>query len=135
LGRGTLRAEERLYIDTWGLKATTTDLRYMLDIGRVLTVWPHARAHVQSGAEFWRRAYEVSRSDAGAIKIPGIRTGDRELGPLWTITGGGGASLQVSPRFKVGVQVDGLFTRYLDALYIEHRRGVFAALSVDAVLD
>ena len=28
----TLRASERLYIDTWGTKATTTDARYLYDI-------------------------------------------------------------------------------------------------------
>jgi hypothetical protein len=134
-GRGTLRAEERLYIDTWGLKASTTDLRYMLDIGRSITAWPHVRGHVQSGADFWRRAYEVSRSGDGALEMPEIRTGDRELGPLWTLTGGGGVSVKLGSRFKMDLQVDGIFTRYLDALYISRRRGLFTALSAQAVFD
>lgn len=134
-GRGTLRAEERLYIDTWGLKASTTDLRYMLDIGRYVTAWPHARGHVQSGADFWRRAYEVSRSGDGTPKLPELRTGDRELGPLWAFTGGGGVSVKLGARFKVDLQVDGIFTRYLDALYISSRQGLFTALSAQAVFD
>lgn len=133
--RRTLRAEERLYIDTWGLKASTTDLRYMFDIGRFVTAWPHVRGHIQSGADFWRRAYEVSRSGDGTPKIPEIRTGDRELGPLWTLTGGGGVSVKLSHRFRVDLQVDGIFTRYLDALYISRRQGLFTALSVQAVFD
>src|SRR5262249_25507247 len=30
----TLRVEERVYLDSWGLDASTTDLRWMFDVGR-----------------------------------------------------------------------------------------------------
>jgi hypothetical protein len=131
----TLRAEERVYADTWGLKASTTDLRYMHDIGRLVTLGPHLRAHAQSGADFWQRAYGAIRGPSGAISIPSIRTGDRELGPLFTFTGGGGISVRAGPRFTASLQVEGAFTRYFDALYLTQRRALFSALSVQAVFD
>jgi len=31
----TLRAEERLYIDSWGLKASTTDAQYLVEVHRL----------------------------------------------------------------------------------------------------
>ena len=32
----TFRAEERVYLDSWGLKASTTDLRYLLDLSKAV---------------------------------------------------------------------------------------------------
>src|SRR5262249_14352736 len=52
----TIRAEERFYIDSWGVKASTTDARYLHDITKNLRLWPHLRFHGQSGADFWRLA-------------------------------------------------------------------------------
>ncbi|MRG97015.1 DUF3570 domain-containing protein [Polyangium spumosum] len=131
----TLRLEERLYTDSWGLKASTTDARYMLDVGRRVTIWPHARVHVQSGATFWRRAYEVQGPEPGTLDVPVIRTGDRELGPLYTLTGGGGISVELSSRFLMSLQVDGTYTSFLDALYVSRRIGFFSALSAQASFE
>ena len=133
--RATLRLEERLYADSWGLKASTTDARYMLDIGRRVTLWPHARVHVQTGATFWRRAYEVQGPEPGILDVPVIRTGDRELGPLYTLTGGGGVSVQLSARYSMTLQVDGTYTSFLDALFVSRRIGFFSALSAQASFE
>src|SRR5262249_26496173 len=35
----TLRIEERVYTDNWGVKATTTDARYLHDLGERLRAW------------------------------------------------------------------------------------------------
>src|SRR5262249_54585436 len=53
----TLRAEERLYVDSWGLKATTTDLQYLVDAGERVRFWPAVRIHAQTSAAFWQLAY------------------------------------------------------------------------------
>ena len=82
-----------------------------------------------------RRAYAAIGANPGAIRPPEIRTGDRELGPLRTLTGGGGMSVLLDPRWTASLQVDGVFTNYLDALYLTHRRALLAALSVQAVYD
>ena len=81
----TLRVSERGYVDTWGLKATTTDARYLIDLGKRVEVGPHARVHAQSPVDFWQRAYTLR----SGLDFPAIRTGDRELGPLVNLTAGG----------------------------------------------
>lgn len=130
----TLRAEERVYVDTWGLKASTTDARWFFDVGRRFTLWPHARVHVQSSVDFWQRAY-VSGSATG-WDLPEFRTGDRELGPLWTMTGGGGAKAFLGPSshprtFALGLHFDAMFTSYLDDLYLTQRSAYLGALTFE----
>ncbi|MDC0747961.1 DUF3570 domain-containing protein [Polyangium mundeleinium] len=132
---GTLRVEERLYTDSWGMAASTTDARYSIDIGRYVTIWPRLRFHAQTGTVFWQRATEVAVAADGSITIPEIRTGDRELGPLWTLTGGGGVSVKLGARFTASLQVDGVFTHYLDALYLTRRNALFSALALQATFD
>ncbi len=136
----TLRFEERLYLDTWGLKASTSDLQYIFEVGSRLSLWPHVRVHVQSGADFWRRAYELIPAAGGALAAPEIRAGDRELGPLRTFTGGGGADLDLSERpgarrWVLGFKLDVVVTHYLDAIYLTRRNAFFPALTLDMSLD
>jgi hypothetical protein len=131
----TLRLDERAYADTWGLLATTTEFRYMLDLGRRVTLWPHLRFHYQNGVVFWQLAYQGAGSD-GSLGIPAIRTGDRELSPLYTGTGGFGVRFKlvddVRKPWSLVFEVDGSYTRYLDALYISERRALFSTLAIEA---
>jgi hypothetical protein len=53
----TLRADERIYVDSWGLKATTTDIKFAIDASKRVIFWPHIRAHYQTPVSFWKRAY------------------------------------------------------------------------------
>jgi hypothetical protein len=116
----TLRLEERLYTDTWNLRASTTDARVLIDRGERWQWRSHLRFHVQSPVSFWNRAYTLT--DAG---VPALRTGDRELGPLWSATGGAGLRWhrgKPSPDgYTVGADVDLTWTSFLDDLYIGHR--------------
>ncbi len=132
----TLRASERLYIDTWGTKATTTDARFMYDIIKELRVWPHARFHAQTAANFYELAYVVERT-ADGVKIPAIRTGDRELGPIIAVTGGGGIRWDFGPRRKLGLTFNGdvVYTRFLNHLFVKERVGLFGALGFDAEFE
>ena len=77
-----------MYDDSWGLIASSSDARWIFDLGRRFALWPHARFHVQNSVSFWQRAY-VS-GPAPGWNLPEYRTGDRELGPLWTTEGGFG---------------------------------------------
>ncbi|MDP9149105.1 MAG: DUF3570 domain-containing protein [Myxococcota bacterium] len=136
LAGSTLRVDERAYADTWGMLASTTDFRFLFDVGRRLTLWPHVRFHAQSQASFWERAYQVLPSTNGALGIPTLRTGDRELSPLLTGTGGGGARLKLVDDLRrpwsLVLEIDGSYTRYLDALYLTERGAVFSTLAVEA---
>lgn len=136
LGNATLRLEERLYIDSWGLKASSTDGRYMVDLSRHLRVWPHARLHAQSGTNFYQLAYSAILDPNGEIILPTYRTGDRELSPLFTATAGGGVRLGLGEpegNVKYGITFVGdvMYTRYLKALYVTTRTAVYGAVGFD----
>jgi hypothetical protein len=122
----TLRVEERGYTDSWGLRASTTDARYFIDLGRRVTVWPHGRFHVQNGVDFWKRAYTAT----SAHDLPALRTGDRELGPLFTVGGGGGLRVALGSAGALDdlvftTTLDGFYTSFADAIYVTER---FSAL-------
>ena len=118
------------------MKASTTDLHEFIDLGSRVIVWPHLRAHVQSGVVFWRRITEQLPNASGPAGIPTYRAGDRELGPLYTLTGGFGIKIRmnsdVHAPWMLNFQVDGIYTHYLDAIYISQRVAVFGALGVEA---
>jgi hypothetical protein len=126
----TLRADERLYIDSWGLKASTTDLRYLLDLNKSVRVGPHARFNIQGPVDFWQRAY-VAKETSEGTELPKYRAGDRELGPLFGVTLGGGARFALSDIFAVNVQVDGVYTQFLDHIYVYDRWGLFTATTLE----
>jgi hypothetical protein len=130
----TLRLEERLYTDSWGLHASSTDARLIVDLGERVDLGPHVRFHAQSPVVFWQRAYVAN---AATFDYPALRTGDRELGPLWNLTGG--ASLRVAvgaeahPRaWVLGLDANLTETRYLDDIFISSRLSAVSALSLEA---
>jgi hypothetical protein len=133
----TVRLEQRFYDDSWGLFGSTTDLRWIFDVGRRLSLWPHARFHGQNSVSFWQRAY-VSGAAPG-WNLPEFRTGDRELGPLWTATGGAGAKVYLGshaePRtWALGLQVDTMYTSFLDDLYLTSRTSILTSLTLEGEL-
>jgi hypothetical protein len=131
--RFTLRADQRAYMDSWGLLASTTDARVILNLHERLAVWPRVRFHAQNGASFWKRVYH-----AGPF-LPQYRAGDRELSPLATWTVGVGTDVGLSGplphselrepgAIALGFEIDFAETRYFDALYISRRRSLFSML-------
>lgn len=135
----TLRAEERVYVDSWGQPASTTDLRWAMDVSPRITLAPSLRFHVQGAASFWERAYAVGGTEARPV-LPNIRTGDRELGPLWAGTLGldvrfALTSLQALSRLALVMRVAGIHTTFLDALFIENRNAIFSALAFEGQFD
>ncbi len=133
----TVRLEERFYDDDWGLIASTTDGRWIFDLGKRFAVWPHVRLHVQKSVGFWERAYISGPGGANGdgFNLPLYRTGDRELGPLWTTEGGGGIrwylGADADPRsWTLGLSVDAMYSAYTDDLYITSRTGYLGALTL-----
>lgn len=131
----TLRVEERLYRDSWALTASSTDARYLIDVGRRWELGPHVRAHGQNGVRFWQRTYTLR----DGFNFPALRTGDRELGPLLALTLGLTVRFGVGPAddpnaWLLGLDLNATDTRYLDALYIRERLSALAVLSIEARL-
>jgi hypothetical protein len=133
--KSTLRLDERLYVDSWALLATTTDLRFLQDLGQRWEVGPHARFHAQNEVSFWQRAYTLGPNFA----IPALRTGDRELGPLLGATGGFSVRLKLGPEanrsaWVLGWDVNVTETHFLDDIYITDKVSVVSGLSLEVDL-
>jgi hypothetical protein len=130
----TLRAEERLYIDSWGLKASTTDAQYLVDVGERVRFWPAVRFHAQSAADFWQLTYVIKHDKSGpGFSVPAIRTGDKELGPLLGITGGAGVRFALGEQKAWALTVAGNvnYTRFLDHLFLLDRLAFFGATTLE----
>jgi hypothetical protein len=124
--RSTLIVAERVYADDWGLFASTSDAQILADLGTRFVTWLHLRWHVQSGVAFWQRAYVAHVSVDGPATVPEFRTGDRELAPLVSATGGLGVRWNFGARprpsaWALVVQGDVTATDFLDALYVRSR--------------
>ena len=135
----TLRVSERLYTDSWGLKASTTDLTWIADVTDSWSLSPHLRLHGQLPVVFWKRVYAATFDRTAQWAFPALRTGDRELGGLETLTLGMGSRWDLGSVFDVGQwalssQVEGMFTHFDDALYITTRLAIFGAIGVEVAL-
>jgi hypothetical protein len=135
---GTIRVEERLYNDNWGIRASTTDARYLHDLGDHLRVWPHLRLHAQTGASFYQLAYPAAldMNDVD-LQVFKYRTGDRELSPFVAVTGGGGARIALNGeksavQYSIIVSGEVMYSRYFKALYITSRTAVYGTLGFEA---
>lgn len=135
--KATLRLEERLYADSWLSKASSTDFRYIQDLGTNLRVWPHVRLHGQSAANFYQLAYTAIVDSRGKIIVPTYRSDDRELGPLVTVTAGGGARVQLgkaegSASYGLTAAADVMYTRFFEALFVTTRTALYGSFGFDA---
>jgi len=131
---GTLRLEERVYTDTWGIKASTTDARYMYDLGDHLRVWPHLRYHVQSGASFYQLAYAAETTPT--LRLPTYRTGDREASPMMTISVGGGARIALTSekaptQYALILSGEVMYSYYFRSLFIKSRTAVYGTVGFE----
>jgi hypothetical protein len=130
----TLRLSERLYIDSWGLKASTTDAEYLIDVTDTIRVSPHFRFHGQSGVSFWQLAYAAARDQTtNSLKLPAFRAGDKELGPMLGLTLGSGARFELGEKkeYAVSFKAEMIYSRYLNHLYILQRFGYFGATTLE----
>ena len=131
----TLRLDERLYVDSWTMKATTTDARYLVDLGTRLETGPHARLHAQTAVDFWQRAYTFGPG----FEVPALRTGDREIGPLVNVTGGWTVRLGIGSdatptSWVLGFDLNVTSTQYLDDLYVTERTSVLGGVMLETDL-
>lgn len=136
-GNATFRLEERLYQDTWGIKGTTTDFKYMIDVSPRFRIWPHIHVHAQTGTSFYNRIYGATLNSDGSATVPRFRTTDRELSPMLGFTGGGGARFALTdPKgsFQLALfsTADALYNQYINSLFIRNRLAIYGTLGLEA---
>jgi hypothetical protein len=132
LPHATTRLESTVYHDSWSLSAFSVDGRELFDLGQRGSLGPHLRYYVQSPVSFWKVGY-VGTIDT----VPAFRTGDRELGPLMSLTAGGWARWALGPPAAVDAwaliaSFDATYTRFLDDLYITRRLSTLGAFTLEA---
>jgi hypothetical protein len=71
-----LSASQRFYVDEWDLTSHTTTADVNWQLGARWLLGASARAYLQRGASFYRRAY------TDLPQLPAWRTRDRTLGPM-----------------------------------------------------
>ena len=135
---GTLRVEERIYTDTWGIKASTTDGVYIHDLNDRFRAWPHLRLHGQSGASFYQLAYTAKFNQPDVpLQIPQYRTSDRESSPMFAFTFGGGVRIaltseKASVQYAIVASGDVMYNRYLQSLFITSRTAEWGTIGFEA---
>lgn len=141
----TIRADERLYIDSWGQMASTTDARFLWDVyapkGKdgaedfpQLRLSPHGRFHIQGPVDFWQKAY-VAVPTLSGFQIPALRTSDRELGPLFGVTAGANVRVAFTEELALGVTAEGIYTQFLDTLFLFDKWALFTASTLELEFD
>lgn len=136
VGDSTLRLEQRVYQDSWGLQASTTDARFMVDTSKTFRVWPHVRFHTQGKADFYKMAYAGQVNAQGLVVLPTYRSTDRELGDMWTGTGGLGARMglgnpEAETRYALSGAVDAMYSAFSESLFVQSRTALYATLALD----
>lgn len=133
----TIRLDERLYIDSWLLLASTTDAKWLFDVDERFRIWPHVRFHAQKGVTFWSIAYPSELTPDGQLLLPTYRTGDRELGPLIGVNVGGGARVALGDEKNWSIELvsDAIYNRYLNHLFLLERWGYYGALTAEVDIE
>jgi len=87
---------------------------------------------------FWQRAYTSVQNVNGmqVWDLPKYRTGDRELGPLWTTEGGLGlkwylGSAEQPETWALQLTTDAMYTSFLDDLFVTSRTAILGALGLE----
>jgi len=82
LTNNVLYTSYRYYWDDWGLRSSTFDLKYRVNLGDHAYVQPHVRYYTQNAATFYRA--ELVQGDP----LPAFASSDERLGVLHTTTFG-----------------------------------------------
>lgn len=133
--KATIRGDERLYVDSWGQMASTTDGRYYYDVNDNVRLGGHLRFNIQGPVSFWKRAYSAELLPTGVWSIPQFRTSDRELGPLLGVTAGANFRVAFARILSLQLQAEGLYNQYFDHIYVFNRLGLFTAATLELEVD
>jgi hypothetical protein len=94
--------------------------------------------HAQTAANFYNRVYHAEL--APEVRLPIFRTTDREVSPLVSVTGGGGARLELAPpaaqiQYGIVISTDVMYTHYFNALFVTNRLAVYGMFGFEAQFE
>lgn len=71
------------------------------------------------------------------VTLPAFRAGDKELGPMLSVTFGGGARLAFGEKkeYAVSLAAEMIYSRFLNHLYILQRFGYFGATTFEVEFE
>ena len=117
LGKDTaLQGDYRFYIDDWGVRSHTVQLRYLVNVGPV-TLRLRGRFYYQNGASFFESHY---------LQVQSFVTSDRELSDFWSVLGGGKIDWKIayaSAALILEAKTDLFYFGYSNFAYLSSRTG------------
>lgn len=111
-----LQGDYRFYIDDWGIRSHTVQLRYLVNAGP-LTVRLRGRFYFQNGASFFQSHYQ---------DVQTFVTADRELSDFWAMLGGAKLSWKIpyaSTSLVLEAKADVFYFSYSNFAYLSSRLG------------
>lgn len=112
----SLRLDAQLYVDSWDLRAFTTQPTLTFDLSDSVSLAAFGRFYMQSAVSFWQRTYVVSSPSV----VPVWRTLNRQLSPYETTTGGARLEWRGDP-LALYVEGSAAYTTFDDYLFLDHK--------------
>jgi hypothetical protein len=109
-----IQADDRVYVDTWGITSDTAELRVVTGLAPGFELRVGARGYVQSGASFYRVRY---------ADLERYMTIDRELSALWSATGGAKLAVKLGADVEIELKADLFYYRYPNFPLLPSRTG------------
>lgn len=122
---GSLHLDAQLFLDNWGMVAATLEPGLSWKLSDRTLLSGYLRYYQQNGAIFWRKQYVVRAGDL----VPRWRTGDRDLSPYYTVTGG--ARFETRRGHLTGyVDASVMDTVYSDYMFLTSRMALVSQLGM-----
>jgi len=95
-----VHAAYRYYVDDWGLRAHTADLKYRLELGARHYLQPHLRYYRQGAADFFQHSLTSS------VALPKFASADLRLAEMSSYTAGLKYGFPLAKRHELSARVE-----------------------------
>ncbi|HTR51029.1 MAG TPA: DUF3570 domain-containing protein [Kofleriaceae bacterium] len=114
LGKDSVQADYRLYLDDWGIASHTFGLRYFTWLTKHVELRLRERFYTQGAASFYQEIYTQPEK---------YITFDRELSTLWSETFGAKLVWGVADHVELELKTDVFYYSYAEFLPLQSRTG------------
>jgi hypothetical protein len=106
LGGSALKSAYRYYTDSFGIRAHTMELAWVMPLGQSFTVTPELRYYTQSAAKFYTDPSLLIGGYPGPVGDPTYFSADQRLSAFGAGTAGLKVEWAMSPRWSVDAKAD-----------------------------